>query len=198
MSGTSKTRRNVILGMGTALASSSQLPARWSKPVIDSVILPVHAQTSATTTADPTTTTDPTTTVNPTTTVTPTTTTAPTTTPCPNTMFTIPGGSASCGNRMNSFVRYSLDFSSGCPVLTTGGNDVELQFLVNDIRALIKVTIGGTLIRGNLTCNAPRTSRRSGNPTFTASDGSTWQAAVSLSADGIDTVTLQDITITLI
>ncbi len=52
-------RRKVILGLTGGIAGVSQLPSRWTKPVVDSVILPAHAQTSVTTTPAPTTTAAP-------------------------------------------------------------------------------------------------------------------------------------------
>ena len=52
-------RRKVLIGLTGGIAGASQLPSKWTKPVINSVILPAHAQTSATTaaptTASPTT-----------------------------------------------------------------------------------------------------------------------------------------------
>ena len=48
-------RRKVLLGLTGGIAGASQLPSKWTKPVIDSVILPAHAQTSATTAAPTTT-----------------------------------------------------------------------------------------------------------------------------------------------
>lgn len=41
------TRRKLLLGLGGTALGASQLPQTWSKPIIDSVILPVHAQTTS-------------------------------------------------------------------------------------------------------------------------------------------------------
>ena len=38
-----KTLRNILMATG-ALAGSQALPSKWSKPVLDSVVLPAHAQ----------------------------------------------------------------------------------------------------------------------------------------------------------
>ena len=48
----------VVGGVVTALA----LPAKWTKPIVESIIVPAHAATSAATTAATTTTAAPTTT----------------------------------------------------------------------------------------------------------------------------------------
>lgn len=42
-------RRKVLLGLGGGVAGATQLPKTWSKPVIDTILLPAHAQTTATT-----------------------------------------------------------------------------------------------------------------------------------------------------
>ncbi len=39
-------RRKVLIGLGSGLAGVSQLPKAWTKPVVDSVLLPAHATTS--------------------------------------------------------------------------------------------------------------------------------------------------------
>ena len=50
-------RRKVLLGLTGGIAGASQLPTKWTKPIVDSVVLPVHAQMSPTTAAPTTTTT---------------------------------------------------------------------------------------------------------------------------------------------
>ncbi len=39
-------RRQVLLGLTAGIVGAFQLPATWTKPVIESVILPAHAQTT--------------------------------------------------------------------------------------------------------------------------------------------------------
>lgn len=39
-------RRKVLLGLGGGIAGATQLPKSWSKPVMDSILLPAHAQTT--------------------------------------------------------------------------------------------------------------------------------------------------------
>ena len=43
----SNSRRMVLLGLGGGVVGATQLPKTWSKPVIDSIMLPAHAQTTA-------------------------------------------------------------------------------------------------------------------------------------------------------
>ncbi len=51
------TRRRALLGLAGGVVGASQLPTTWTKPVVDSVILPAHAQTTVVpTTPAPTTT----------------------------------------------------------------------------------------------------------------------------------------------
>jgi hypothetical protein len=53
-----ESRRRVlrkIMLSGGAIAGAGFLPDRWMKPVVNSVVVPAHAQTSAPTTAAPTT-----------------------------------------------------------------------------------------------------------------------------------------------
>ncbi len=48
-----KTRRKIIKGViGTGLVSGA-LPNSWMKPVVNAVVLPVHAETSSATTSSP-------------------------------------------------------------------------------------------------------------------------------------------------
>ena len=69
-------RRKLLVGLTGGIAGISQIPAQWSKPIVDTVLLPAHAQTSTTTVAP--------TTAAPATTPAPVTTPAPTTpAPCP-------------------------------------------------------------------------------------------------------------------
>ncbi len=35
-----------MIGLGSGIAGASQLPQSWTKPIVDSVVLPVHATTS--------------------------------------------------------------------------------------------------------------------------------------------------------
>ncbi len=52
-----KALKKLLVGSGAAVAASQTLPAKWTKPVVDSVILPAHAQTTVVpTTPAPTTT----------------------------------------------------------------------------------------------------------------------------------------------
>ena len=44
-------RRKLLVGLTGGVAGASQIPTQWTKPIIDSVLLPAHAQTSATTPA---------------------------------------------------------------------------------------------------------------------------------------------------
>lgn len=39
-------RRKILLGLGGGVVGATQLPKTWSKPIINSVLLPAHAQTS--------------------------------------------------------------------------------------------------------------------------------------------------------
>ncbi len=50
-----KALKKLLVGSGAAVAASQTLPTKWTKPVVDSVILPAHAQTTVvpTTTAAP-------------------------------------------------------------------------------------------------------------------------------------------------
>ncbi len=47
----SSTRRNIIRSAGGLFVAGAALPTSWTKPVVDSVLLPAHAQTSAPTPA---------------------------------------------------------------------------------------------------------------------------------------------------
>ncbi len=52
-----KVLKKLLVGGGAAVAASQTLPTKWTKPVVDSVILPAHAQTTVVpTTPAPTTT----------------------------------------------------------------------------------------------------------------------------------------------
>jgi hypothetical protein len=42
-SGKPDARRKILLGLSGGLVGATQLPARWVKPVVDSVLLPAHA-----------------------------------------------------------------------------------------------------------------------------------------------------------
>ena len=77
-----KTLKTILLTGGATVAVTKALPHKWTKPIVDSVVLPAHAQTTTvvTTTSAPATTAAPTTTAAPPTTAAPTTTPAPTTT----------------------------------------------------------------------------------------------------------------------
>jgi len=44
-------RRKLLFGLTSGVAGASQLPGQWTRPIVDSVLLPAHAQTSTTTTA---------------------------------------------------------------------------------------------------------------------------------------------------
>ena len=184
-SGQQTRRRKLISGLTVGIAGASQLPTQWTKPVVNSVLLPAHAQTSVTTTAGPTTTPGPGTT---------------TTTPCPLTQLTIPGGSVSCQSSENRTETFGIIFAAnGCAVDVGSGNDVSIRFFSNPAgNAFIAVTVAGTEIRANTNCvNFPPNPRtESGSPTFTASDGSTWQADVSITRDTGGNVTLDTITLT--
>lgn len=39
-------RRKALIGISGGLIGASQLPSTWTKPIVDSVILPVHAETT--------------------------------------------------------------------------------------------------------------------------------------------------------
>ncbi len=39
-------RRRALLGLAGGVVGATQLPATWTKPVVDSVLLPAHAQTT--------------------------------------------------------------------------------------------------------------------------------------------------------
>lgn len=43
---TNSTRRKLVLTLAVPAATLTVMPNRWTKPVIDAVILPAHAQTS--------------------------------------------------------------------------------------------------------------------------------------------------------
>jgi len=60
----SRSRRKALktIAAGTAVAGTLALTGKWSKPVVDTIILPAHAQ--ATNATEPTTTPTPTTTGN--------------------------------------------------------------------------------------------------------------------------------------
>lgn len=40
-------RRNALTLLGVGAVSAVAMPSKWSKPLVDAVILPAHAQTSA-------------------------------------------------------------------------------------------------------------------------------------------------------
>ncbi len=42
------TRRKLLIGIGSTVLGASQLPKSWSKPIVNAVILPTHAQTTET------------------------------------------------------------------------------------------------------------------------------------------------------
>ncbi len=44
----SNARRKVLAGLGGGLFGATQMPKSWTKPVVDSVLLPVHAATTTT------------------------------------------------------------------------------------------------------------------------------------------------------
>ena len=67
--------RKILIG-GGAITGAKFLPDEWTKPIVNAIVVPAHAQSTGPTTAPPTTTTS-TTPAPPTTTTTP----APTTTP---------------------------------------------------------------------------------------------------------------------
>lgn len=48
-------RRKLLFGLTSSVAGASQLPGQWTRPIVYSVLLPAHAQTSTTTTTAPTT-----------------------------------------------------------------------------------------------------------------------------------------------
>lgn len=77
-------RRQLVKAMGFGAASTTimGLPARWTKPFIEKIMVPLHAQTSEPPSEEPTTTPAGTTTAAPTTTPATSTTAEPTTTPC--------------------------------------------------------------------------------------------------------------------
>ncbi len=71
-----KTLKTILLTGGATAVVTKALPREWTRPIVDSVVLPAHAQTTTvvTTTSAPATTTAPTTTAAPATTPAPTTT----------------------------------------------------------------------------------------------------------------------------
>lgn len=104
----------MLVGTGAA-AGAAVLPGKWTKPVVDKIMIPAHAQTSNVTPTP-----EPTTTAN--TTTAPTTTPEPTTT-CiiPNTSFTIPARSVACSDSSaeNTYIYY-IDGADPCnPALRT-------------------------------------------------------------------------------
>lgn len=42
----SKARRKVLIALGSGIAGVSQLPAEWTRPVVNALVLPAHALTS--------------------------------------------------------------------------------------------------------------------------------------------------------
>jgi hypothetical protein len=63
--GRRKVLQKILMGSG-AVGVSAILPSKWTKPIIDTIIVPTHAQGSITTTTPaPTTTPVPTTTIPP-------------------------------------------------------------------------------------------------------------------------------------
>jgi len=54
-SGKGRERRKVLKGAAAAVASTALLPDAWVKPVLRTVVVPAHAQTTVVTTSPPTT-----------------------------------------------------------------------------------------------------------------------------------------------
>ncbi len=131
----SNSRRHALIGIVSVLGSTSVLPQKWVKPVINTVILPAHAQTSATTTMTPTTTVTPTTTTSPT-----TTTATPTTTAAPEPVVAVLNGvvdgpagttftadaSASTGP-MGAMLSYTFSGSGNCTLVSQSGAMAEIM-----------------------------------------------------------------------
>lgn len=87
--------KTLVTGASVVAGASFMAPKAWKKPVVDSIVLPAHAQMTATTTIPPVTTTSqqttppPPTTTQQTTPPPPTTTQQSTTTPPPTTTFDV-------------------------------------------------------------------------------------------------------------
>ena len=68
MTDTRHSRRKLLKTIATgsgAVAAGKSLPESWSRPVVDAVMLPAHAETTDESISDPTTTVAPTTTPDP-------------------------------------------------------------------------------------------------------------------------------------
>lgn len=176
-------RRKVLKGLGVSV------PAVWTATVVQTVSLPVHAQTSQ----------------------------QETTSGC--SALAIPGTTVSCpvatgSGITNSYTDYRIDDSGSCPVLsqTTASefpdSDDVLQVRVftcescttlDDSRVLIQVRTNGPFRSLGVACGATATTTQSGPLTFESSSGVTYQADFTITgtidAEG-NSVTVSDITLT--
>ncbi len=132
-------RRKLLIGLTGGIASASQLPGKWTKPVVDAVMLPAHAQTSATTAA-PTTTAGPGTTTPAPAPPPPTTTAAPTTTMAPPTSFRGPVGTGLADSGFEKIISAfvseayagTIPSSGDCCVNSPDGMSFDLKLLINE------------------------------------------------------------------
>ena len=148
-------RRKLLLGLGSGIAGVAQLPEKWTKPVIDSVILPAHAQTSGTTSI-------------------------PTTTPLAPCDLTIPSIQTAPLARVNG-ASYSLD--SGQCLFTEDGSDVIISVHVVS-GPVASVTLGtNPQITLQIMPTFPpvfSTDSQSYVEQFISADGARWQASFSM------------------
>lgn len=145
-------RRKTILGIVGTAGGASLLPEKWVKPVIDSVILPSHAQTSSTTTTSAPVTPAPTTTAS-------TTTSTTTTTVAPDpvvavlngvvdgdigTQFTV-DASASTGPA-GVMLSYMFSVDANCILMSQSGATavIERGLIAGTCRVSVTVTDGAT------------------------------------------------------
>ena len=154
-------RRKFLLGLGGGIAGAAQLPTKWTKPVVDSVMLPAHAQTSATTSM-------PTTTVF---------------APCDLVISGI-GVDSRIGSSSRIDLIYNLNSRQCGFTATTGSGDVTLSVNIQS-GVSASVTLG-TNLPITLVKDFPSSSfggpsiRESYLEPFVSADGGSWQASFDL------------------
>lgn len=179
-----KALKKIALG-GTIAVGASTLPPQWTKPIVDKVIVPAHAETSPepTTTLEQTTTT---TTVEPTTTI-----------ECPD-LMEIPGFTIACSDPTRDFwTRYAVVETNGCYEIIETGSEEDIlvdgfimeqtidQVLHRWIQ--IRVLVGGQQLWNQVNCQTgqsyPPRDDTIIDVSFTAQIGETFVAAGTFTPD---------------
>ena len=187
-----KLLKSIAAGSGAVVAGKS-LPESWTKPMVDSVLLPSHAETTDSSISSAV--------------------GNPTPPPCQSTLI-IPGDSVSCSDGNTERNRYFyIDDTDACPVLIlatessapspadlmqvrvymddSGGDPLWASFGLSGEKPEYETQL----------CTSPwEAENASYNDTFTALSGATWAAEWTLSRTDTSPikVTVSDITLTTI